>query len=567
MTVAWPLAGLLVAGGTAVVARDLYLSEDHPGILPAVLLVLLLGALASATALAATISTGVGRGTARMVLLGGFVCTSLCWIAFVAEYTGRGPAITRRRAAGLGVLGCATVASTTLTWLQELGRADYGAIGTASYFTTFLLQTAVFSLGFLGVVLIARAAITYDDLPARRGVALVGGGILVTALPFSVQIGQQLDGVSAFSIAFVQIASIVGMFGFVQQLGGLFEPAPIAGHLARETVFETLSDPVFVTDRHHRVLDANAAAKTTFDIDRSSFRDQRLPDVTGIDAETDLDEPVSVQTTAGRREFAVSRNVIDDGNDTPLGVAYRLRDVTDRQTREQRLSVLNRLMRHNLRNDLDAIRGFAEPIRDGAVEPSDATNQLERIERLATDLVELSTAVERSGRVLSGTSLDSKRCDLSTVAESVVSDLNESADVAIDVADSPVELETDPELVRMVLEELLDNALEHSDRDEPSVTIALDTAADGATLTVCDDGPGIPEHEQRVLLGGAESPVSHGSGIGLWLVRWAVTKLGGSLDFAATDHQGTTVTVHLPDMAESSDNEPAQPRLLEDGCR
>ena len=63
-------------------------------------------------------------------------------------------------------------------------------------------------------------------------------------------------------------------------------------------------------------------------------------------------------------------------------------------------------------------------------------------------------------------------------------------------------------------------------------------------IAVSDDGPGISGHELSVLERGEETPLSHGSGIGLWLVRWATTTLGGDLAFDTSD--GTTATVRLP---------------------
>jgi len=64
---------------------------------------------------------------------------------------------------------------------------------------------------------------------------------------------------------------------------------------------------------------------------------------------------------------------------------------------------------------------------------------------------------------------------------------------------------------------------------------------------VIDNGPGLPDQEQKVLSEGVETPLIHGSGLGLWMVNWIVTTHDGSIDTTVTD-EGTTVTVTLPRM-------------------
>jgi signal transduction histidine kinase len=63
-------------------------------------------------------------------------------------------------------------------------------------------------------------------------------------------------------------------------------------------------------------------------------------------------------------------------------------------------------------------------------------------------------------------------------------------------------------------------------------------------VAVTDDGPGLPAHESRVLTNGEETPLEHGSGMGLWVVHWIVSRYGGELDFEVDD--GTTVRLSLP---------------------
>lgn len=92
--------------------------------------------------------------------------------------------------------------------------------------------------------------------------------------------------------------------------------------------------------------------------------------------------------------------------------------------------------------------------------------------------------------------------------------------------------------------ELLDNAVRHGGPD-PTVTVAVETDPDGVAVSVTDDGPGVPETELAVIEAGEETPLEHGSGLGLWLVRWGRDRLGADLSFDVTD-DGTTAVLGLP---------------------
>ncbi|MFC7188374.1 ATP-binding protein, partial [Halorubrum yunnanense] len=61
---------------------------------------------------------------------------------------------------------------------------------------------------------------------------------------------------------------------------------------------------------------------------------------------------------------------------------------------------------------------------------------------------------------------------------------------------------------------------------------------------VRDDGPGMPEMEADILETGEETPLNHGGGLGLWMVRMIVTQAGGDVSVATTD--GTEVKLRVP---------------------
>jgi len=110
---------------------------------------------------------------------------------------------------------------------------------------------------------------------------------------------------------------------------------------------------------------------------------------------------------------------------------------------------------------------------------------------------------------------------------------------------------------RAIVENLIENAAEHNEAAEPRVEVTVETVAGGteSLLTVSDNGTGIPPDERTVLEKEAETPLEHGSGLGLWVVAWAVRSLGGEISFE-TSSDGTEVRVRLPLSSGSAGDAP-----------
>jgi signal transduction histidine kinase len=108
-----------------------------------------------------------------------------------------------------------------------------------------------------------------------------------------------------------------------------------------------------------------------------------------------------------------------------------------------------------------------------------------------------------------------------------------------------VTVETDPDVLELLVGESVDNAIRHAD-GEPTVEVRARRVGDGVEITIADDGPGIPEHELAPIRSGSESQLQHGSGIGLWLLRWGARALGGTVAFEDRDSGGTVVRIGVP---------------------
>ena len=216
------------------------------------------------------------------------------------------------------------------------------------------------------------------------------------------------------------------------------------------------------------------------------------------------------------------------------------KDVTAKKRRDRLIEVLDRVLRHNLRNDMNVVIGFSETIADWT--DGEVSEMATRVKETALDLISLTDTVRGFEKgVVDSTELDS--CDVQSVVESVVMDLQS------EYPDTEFSIEADESLtvmatgqLELALSELGDNAARHADS---VVRYELTTTDDDRiAIHVHDSGPGLPATERTVLEAGQETPMEHGSGLGLWMVHWIVTNLGGTVTASVDD--GTTVSVVLP---------------------
>ncbi|MFC3476679.1 PAS domain-containing protein [Halobacterium litoreum] len=212
----------------------------------------------------------------------------------------------------------------------------------------------------------------------------------------------------------------------------------------------------------------------------------------------------------------ISVTALDDG-----GYVWVCRDVTGRAERDQRLRVLNRVLRHNVRNSLNVVLGRARRLTDRLGDDED----VESIEEAAEELLSVSEKARQLER-----SLDSEDAPTDPLADVVAQEAEHASEQYPDVAfDVTVDCETAVDRrLRLAVRELLESTAEHADGDAASVSIVA--RAEPPTVRVAADGSGIPEHERRALEGVEETSLEHGSGVGLWLVYWVVSHAGGDLD-------------------------------------
>ncbi|MFC7097887.1 PAS domain-containing protein [Halobaculum marinum] len=258
------------------------------------------------------------------------------------------------------------------------------------------------------------------------------------------------------------------------------------------------------------------------------------------------------------------------------------RDVSDRVARDQRLTVLDRVLRHNIRNRLNVVLGYTDHIEellavaegadraegadgadgedgaDGAVTDGvDVTAvraDADHVRAAAMDVLALSDSARRFREEVVDAD-DADPVDAATVVEEVAARIAAGApdaEVRLSLPDTTVWVAGAAPLM-LVVEELLTNVVEHV--VEPTVTVALAVETGEAVVTVSDDGPGITPDSRTALGYGSETPTEHGQGIGLWLVRWTVDAAGGTVAYEDAPGGGARVVARLPTVGERHDGE------------
>lgn len=275
-----------------------------------------------------------------------------------------------------------------------------------------------------------------------------------------------------------------------------------------------------------------------------------------------VDVEVRRQAADGELRDFLFRNIPIPDADSERGYAIYT-DITGRKEREQRLQVLNRVLRHNLRNDMNVILGVANLVKSSVDDPSIET-ELESLERVGGRLLERSQYARVIEETLSTNWSSGTAIDVVPLVEEEARGLETDYDeVSVSMELPETAVAATGATLRTAVRELLVNAVEHSPGEttiEVSVDRTVQNDADRVGIVVADDGPGIPVHERTVLIEGAETSLEHGSGLGLWLVRWIVHGNGGSLDFEERDPTGSRVTIFVPAAAPSTD-------VVEDGER
>ncbi|MGM0604242.1 MAG: ATP-binding protein [Halobacteriota archaeon] len=231
------------------------------------------------------------------------------------------------------------------------------------------------------------------------------------------------------------------------------------------------------------------------------------------------------------------------GRDRTVHVEYerRLKDQRDN------LEVLNQVVRHDIRNDLQLVTSYAE-LLDPHVEGPER-EYLETVRESATHAVDLTETAREISDVMLTPADDRRPIRLRSVLEAEVNAVRSTHSDAVVTIDRSIPDVTvlANEMLHSVFRNLLKNALQHNDKPVPNVLVSVTDRQDAVAIAVADNGPGVPADRRAAIFDkGRKGMDSEGTGLGLYLVQRLVGTFGGDVSVEANDPEGAIFVVKLP---------------------
>lgn len=331
------------------------------------------------------------------------------------------------------------------------------------------------------------------------------------------------------------------------------------------SVLSGMSEGVLAVGRDERVLFANPAAATLLDVPGSSLIGRPLWEAVRLPA---IQQTALAALRGGeipRTEIELSRSQITlalrvsylPGDPNP-GIVIVLHDITELKRLENLRREFVSNVSHELKTPLASIQAYTETLLEGAINDADHNRRfLHRIAEQAERLHSLILDLLRLARIESGTDVfEIRKLTLGKIIQSCVEEhlavaTSRKLQLVTQAPDEVVRLNADPDGLRTVIDNLLDNAINYTPPGG-RVSIGWHQVDGFAIIEVSDTGIGIPpEHQARIFerfhrVDQARSRDRGGTGLGLAIVKHLVQVFNGQVEVESELGKGSTFRVRLP---------------------
>ena len=405
----------------------------------------------------------------------------------------------------------------------------------------------------------ARATLWHGSDAGR----LLRDGLTGSALTAPIHVGDSLAGIvvalaadaSPFSTADAKLIAAVASQAAIALGRTRHWRAVEIEREKLQLVVQNHPEGIVVLDRHGDTTLCNPIAAELLG-DRDALpRLQAVDPSLGIEllSTTATERELELPAANGTRVVSIRSRPVRAGDGATHDIVVTLRDLT-RLRREERLKRnFVSLISHKLRTPLTAL-SCAMHLHD-EMPPEEQAPLRQEMQARVQDLGALLDRLFQFTELLEGSWNLRGSCDLDQLLGELATTWAAAARpprLQIDIAADAARVALPPARMRLVLQNLVDNAVKFTAGERPFVRIAAARRGDRTEIEVEDRGPGIPASEQAAILSAFHQVDTDftgtvaGAGIGLAIVREIVNRIGGSLSLRAAEPNGCVFVVSLP---------------------
>ncbi|MFW5963421.1 MAG: PAS domain-containing protein, partial [Natronomonas sp.] len=260
-------------------------------------------------------------------------------------------------------------------------------------------------------------------------------------------------------------------------------------------IFQSVEDPILIIDERNRIIETNPAADDAFGGEAPIPTDTQISGLFGSEqaakfrgtalavrrSGTSWTVEFATGTDEGETVFQFRLQQLEATDDHGKRIIAVGRDITQVREYQSRLSVLDRVLRHNLRNKLNVVTGLSKHLAEGAGEFDEAeiAETAGDIDSAARSLLKLADVARAFNRSIDPVQSETETIEVVQFLREAGAELREmypDADIDIRTPESAVAIS--PSTLGLCLDHLVENAVKHSDDDAPWVKLEVETTAD-----------------------------------------------------------------------------------------
>ncbi|MFP3871293.1 MAG: histidine kinase N-terminal 7TM domain-containing protein [Candidatus Aenigmatarchaeota archaeon] len=483
------------------------------------------------------------------------------WVSFTLLYSNKIETMDQKKLISISLVPafCLLMLFTNpyhYLFFSEEVHMNIGPLTTADsragpFFDLFMYYA--YLLVIVGVVVVLQEAIQVKDIYFRQSAMLITG-ILVPFIGNIIYVFSLVPLPHNYDITVVMFSiSGIAIWYAIFQLKFL-DILPIA----REAVFENISDSIFALDNKNRIVDYNQYAEKMIEdglvsVEGSDVIGEEMkgifPQMSDLIKEGEGRAEVKLEgpEKGERKFFDTSLSPVYNKRGKRMGKVIIMRDITQRKEAEERAEFLHSLLRHDLGNKLQITMGFLELLRDSELSGPD-------LELLEDSLNSIEEGVELIENVRTLNRLESEGMEgavepveLKSVVEKSVrryDDLRKEVGMNIEVdVEEGIRVKGGP-LLKESFSNLVENSLKHSDGNE--MKISAEEEGKRVVVRVEDDGKGVPDGaKDSIMKKGYQGEGSSGSGLGMHLVKKIVEIYDGNIEVSDSEMGGAEFDICL----------------------